>query len=65
MQLIPEPVYRAAQEAELVDAVLQFDDLDKQCKDAKIQAFPAWIINGQTYSGAQTFDKLEKILNGQ
>ena len=46
-------------------AVLQFDDLDQQCKDAKIQAFPAWIIQGQTYSGAQSFDKLEKILDGQ
>ena len=46
-------------------AVLQFDDLDQQCKDANIQAFPAWIIQGQTYSGAQSFDKLEKILDGQ
>ena len=45
--------------------MLQFDDLDKQCKDAKIQAFPAWIIKGQTYSGAQSFDKLEKILDEQ
>lgn len=44
---------------------MQFDDLDKQCKDAKIQAFPAWIINGQQYSGAQSFDKLERILDGQ
>lgn len=45
--------------------LLQFDDLATQCKDAKIQAFPAWIIKGQTYPGAQTFDKLEKILDTQ
>lgn len=44
---------------------MQFDDLDKQCKDAKIQAFPAWIIKGQTYPGLQSFDKLDKLLDGQ
>ena len=44
---------------------MQFDDLAKECKSAKIQAFPAWIVKGQTYSGAQTFDKLEKILDSQ
>lgn len=45
--------------------LLQFDDLAKECKDAKIQAFPAWIIKGQTYPGAQSFDKLEGILESQ
>lgn len=47
------------------DGFHKFDDLATQCKDAKIQAFPAWIINGQTYPGAQSFDKLEKILDNQ
>ncbi|KAL0032325.1 hypothetical protein WJX79_005429 [Trebouxia sp. C0005] len=47
------------------DGFHKFDDLAKQCKDANIQAFPAWIIKGQTYSGAQSFDKLEKILDSQ
>ena len=44
---------------------MQFNDLAKECKEANIQAFPAWIIKGQTYSGAQSFDKLEKILDSQ
>lgn len=46
-------------------AAMQFDDLAKECREAKIEAFPAWIIKGQTYSGAQSFDKLEKILDSQ
>lgn len=49
----------------LLVAAMQFNDLAKECKEANIQAFPAWIIKGQTYSGAQSFDKLEKILDSQ
>ncbi|MBD2436167.1 vitamin K epoxide reductase family protein [Nostoc sp. FACHB-110] len=33
------------------------------CKAAKIQAFPTWIINGQTYSGVQNLAELAKITN--
>ncbi|BAY19079.1 vitamin K epoxide reductase [Nostoc sp. HK-01] len=31
------------------------------CQAAKIQAFPTWIINGQTYSGVQNLTELAKI----
>jgi uncharacterized membrane protein/glutaredoxin len=31
------------------------------CQAAKIQAFPTWIINGQTYSGVQNLAELAKI----
>ncbi|MBD2498056.1 vitamin K epoxide reductase family protein [Nostoc sp. FACHB-280] len=31
------------------------------CRAANIQAFPTWIINGQTYSGVQNLTELAKI----
>ncbi|MCC5635696.1 hypothetical protein LC593_07485 [Nostoc sp. CHAB 5844] len=31
------------------------------CQAAKIQAFPTWIINGQSYSGVQNLTELAKI----
>jgi uncharacterized membrane protein/glutaredoxin len=31
------------------------------CKAAKIQAFPTWIINGQSYSGVQNLTELAKV----
>ncbi|MBD2250426.1 vitamin K epoxide reductase family protein [Nostoc parmelioides] len=31
------------------------------CRAAKIQGFPTWIINGQTYSGVQNLSELAKI----
>ncbi|YAF94230.1 MAG: vitamin K epoxide reductase family protein [Nodularia sp. CChRGM 3473] len=33
------------------------------CKAAKIEGFPTWIINGQTYSGVQNLDELAKVSN--
>ncbi|KAK9819923.1 hypothetical protein WJX72_003961 [[Myrmecia] bisecta] len=36
--------------------------LAQPCLDAKIQAFPVWIIGGQQYEGEQSFDKLEAAL---
>jgi uncharacterized membrane protein len=33
------------------------------CQAAKIQAFPTWIINGQSYSGVQNLTELAKITN--
>ncbi|MBL1209600.1 vitamin K epoxide reductase family protein [Geminocystis sp. GBBB08] len=33
----------------------------QKCVDAKIRAFPTWIINGETYEGVQTLDKLAKL----
>ena len=57
--------YLATTHVSLLLLSMQFDDLATQCKDAKIEAFPAWIIKGQTYPGAQSFDKLERILDSQ
>ncbi|HLO89203.1 MAG TPA: vitamin K epoxide reductase family protein [Nostocaceae cyanobacterium] len=31
------------------------------CQAAKIEAFPSWIINGQTYSGVQNLEELANI----
>ncbi len=33
----------------------------KKCVDAKIRAFPTWIINGKLYEGTQTLDKLADL----
>jgi uncharacterized membrane protein len=35
----------------------------QKCVDAKIRAFPTWIINGQLYEGTQTLDQLAKYSN--
>jgi uncharacterized membrane protein/thiol-disulfide isomerase/thioredoxin len=35
----------------------------QKCVDAKIRAFPTWIINGKTYEGVQTLDELAKLTN--
>jgi uncharacterized membrane protein/glutaredoxin len=31
------------------------------CKAAKVESYPSWIINGQTYSGVKTLEELAKI----
>lgn len=33
----------------------------QKCVDAKIRAFPTWIINGKTYEGVQTLDELAQL----
>lgn len=33
----------------------------QKCVDAKIRAFPTWIINGKLYEGVQTLDELAKL----
>ena len=37
--------------------------MDAQCKAAKLEGFPLWIINGQRYDGEQSFSQLEAALN--
>ena len=34
----------------------------EQCKAAKLEGFPLWVINGQRYDGEQTFSQLEAAL---
>lgn len=34
----------------------------KECTDANLTGFPAWIINGKRLDGEQTFEKLEAEL---
>ncbi|XP_076887832.1 thiol-disulfide oxidoreductase LTO1-like [Bidens hawaiensis] len=53
--------------AKLVDYVECFPDgfktgtdLSQECKKVKIEGFPMWIINGQTYKGIQDFSELAK-----
>ncbi len=36
--------------------------LAKECVDANLTGFPAWIINGKKLDGEQSFDKLEAEL---
>jgi uncharacterized membrane protein/glutaredoxin len=33
----------------------------QKCIDAKVRAFPTWIINGTTYEGVQTLEKLAEL----
>jgi uncharacterized membrane protein len=33
------------------------------CKDARIESYPTWIINGQRYDGTQTLDALARYSN--
>lgn len=33
----------------------------QKCVDAKVRAFPTWVINGKNYEGVQTLDELAKL----
>jgi hypothetical protein len=44
------------------DGLHQDVKLAKECLDANLTGFPAWIINGKRLDGEQTFDKLETEL---
>ena len=33
------------------------------CKDARIDTYPTWVINGQRYSGTQTLEALAQFSN--
>ena len=35
----------------------------KECKDAGLEGFPMWTINGKKYSGEQRFGQLEAALD--
>ena len=37
------------------------DTVIDACKDAKIQSYPAWIVNGNQYNGVKSLDELAKI----
>lgn len=37
----------------------------EECKAAKLDGFPMWIINGTRYSGEQKFSQLEAALQKQ
>eukprot|EP00891_Asterochloris_glomerata_P000774 jgi/Astpho2/774/Aster-00633 len=40
-------------------------DINPQCRDAKVEAFPSWVIGGTKYEGKQTFTQLKQHLAGQ
>lgn len=35
----------------------------QKCIDAKVRAFPTWVINGEVYEGVQTLEELAKLSN--
>ena len=45
--------------------MLQGKDVNPQCRDAKVEAFPSWVINGTKYEGKLTFTQLKQHLAGQ
>ncbi len=40
-------------------------EMAAECKAAKLDGFPMWIINGNRYSGEQRFSQLEAALQKQ
>mgnify|MGYP001562406930 CR=1 FL=1 len=35
--------------------------INQACRDAGIQVYPTWLINGQKYTGTQSLDKLKEL----
>eukprot|EP00798_Chlamydomonas_sp_ICE-L_P020047 gene20047-26763_t len=41
------------------------EQMDRACKDAKVRAFPTWVINGKSVEGELSLNAIQDILDGR